>query len=300
MAKDPSRRYATPADLAADLRRFLEGGPILARPAGLLERGWRWCRKNRRVANLLAIIGLLLVTLTAGSILAAVLTDRERSRALASARRAEVQRGIAVDALSSLVQGIQDQLATRPGTLELRRSLLEIARAGLGKIPSSESVAIDGEVDDRVIQALIRLGDIDLILGRAAEARSEFEQAARMAERVALTHPKSAPIRRQLAVAYDRAGDEISRAYSDTLLKDEAAYREKALAIRRALVAEHPAHPGYRPDLRVTRYKLARVRAKAGKIAEAAVLYEDSLASLKAEPVENKNRAQILSDLRFT
>jgi tetratricopeptide (TPR) repeat protein len=199
-----------------------------------------------------------------------------------------------------LVQGIQDQLATRPGTLELRRSLLEIARDGLSKVPSPDSSGSNqGEVDDRAVEALIRLGDIDFILGRAAEARSEFEQAATMAERVSQTNPKSALIRRQLASAYDRVGDQISHAYSDKLVPEEAEFREKALAIRRALVAEHPDNSAYRRDFQVTRNKLAQVRAKAGTIDEAAKLYEESLRALKAEPVDDKNRTVILSDLRL-
>ena len=293
MAKDPSRRYATSAALAADLHRFLNGEPILARPVGPLERAWRWCRNNQRVAALIALVTLLLLALTVGSILAAVSIYRERSVAIASARRADTQRGLAVDALSSLVQGIQDQLATRPGTLELRRSLLEIARDGLSKVPSTDSSGSNqGEVDDRAVEALIRLGDIDYTLGRAAESRSEFEQAAKMAERVSQTNPKSALIRRQLASAYDRVGDQISHAYSDKLVPEEAEYREKALAIRRALVAEHPDHSAYRRDLQVTRNKLAGVRAKAGKIDEAAKLYEESLRELKAEPVDDKNRTR--------
>ena len=55
--------------------------------------------------------------------------------------RAELQRGLAIEALTSLVQGIQDQLASRPGTLELRRSLLELTRAGLSRVPPASPIA---------------------------------------------------------------------------------------------------------------------------------------------------------------
>src|SRR5262245_32323380 len=46
MAKEPGRRYATARELAADLRRYLEGLPIWARPVGRLERLWRWWRRE--------------------------------------------------------------------------------------------------------------------------------------------------------------------------------------------------------------------------------------------------------------
>jgi tetratricopeptide (TPR) repeat protein len=300
MARERARRYQTAGELADDLGRFLRGETILARPAGVVERTWRWCRNNQRVAVLIALVTLLLLTLTVGSIVAAVSIYRERSVAIASARRADTQRGLAVDALSSLVQGIQDQLATRPGTLELRRSLLETARDGLSKVSSSDSSGSNqGEVDHRTIQALLRLGDIDYTLGRAAESRSEFEQAATLAERVSQTDPQSALIRRELASAYDRVGDQISHTYSDKLVPQQAEYCEKAYAIRLALVAEHPDNSVYRRDLRVSQDKLGGVRFKAGRIDEAAKLYEDSLRALKAEPVDDKNRTVILSDLRL-
>ncbi len=63
MAKLPGRRYQSAADLAADLRRFLNGESILARPAGRLERSWRWCHRHPRDAALIGTIGLLLVLL---------------------------------------------------------------------------------------------------------------------------------------------------------------------------------------------------------------------------------------------
>jgi eukaryotic-like serine/threonine-protein kinase len=58
MAKAPARRYATAAELADDLRRFLGGEPIRARPIGRVERLRRWCRRNPVAVGLFAAVTL--------------------------------------------------------------------------------------------------------------------------------------------------------------------------------------------------------------------------------------------------
>ncbi len=65
LSKDPSRRYASAEALAEDLERFLNGEPIAARPAGMAERAWRWCQRNRAVA---ALLGTVALTLLLGSL----------------------------------------------------------------------------------------------------------------------------------------------------------------------------------------------------------------------------------------
>jgi serine/threonine protein kinase len=58
MAKSPARRYATAAELAEDLRRYLDREPIRARPIGTIERLRHWCRRNPLAASLLIAVSL--------------------------------------------------------------------------------------------------------------------------------------------------------------------------------------------------------------------------------------------------
>jgi hypothetical protein len=58
MARSPARRYQTASQLAADLRRFLAGEPIAARPIGPAERLWHWCRRYPVAAALFAAVSV--------------------------------------------------------------------------------------------------------------------------------------------------------------------------------------------------------------------------------------------------
>ena len=62
IAKEPSWRYATAADLADDLHRYLERRPILARHTSRREQAWRWCRRNPVLALVSGIAGLAAVS----------------------------------------------------------------------------------------------------------------------------------------------------------------------------------------------------------------------------------------------
>jgi serine/threonine protein kinase/Flp pilus assembly protein TadD len=69
--REPGQRYATAAELAADLRRFLEDAPIQARRTGAVERLYRWCRRNQLVAALTGLLALVLAALGVGGVVSA-------------------------------------------------------------------------------------------------------------------------------------------------------------------------------------------------------------------------------------
>jgi WD40 repeat protein len=66
LAKEPRRRYASAADLADDLGRFLEGRPVKARPTSALEQVIRWARRRPAVAGLLLLVLVVTVVGIAG------------------------------------------------------------------------------------------------------------------------------------------------------------------------------------------------------------------------------------------
>ena len=66
LEKSPAKRYARVIDLAHDLRRFLDGEPILARPTPLLERGVKWARRRPGAAATIAVGACALAALVAG------------------------------------------------------------------------------------------------------------------------------------------------------------------------------------------------------------------------------------------
>jgi serine/threonine protein kinase len=106
MAKVPSQRYRTAAELGEDLRRYLRGEPIHARPVGRGERAWRWCRRNPVVAGLSTAV---VVSVGAVLVLLAVSAVRERARALdiqQSLARQYLRRGQSLCEQGDLARGL--------------------------------------------------------------------------------------------------------------------------------------------------------------------------------------------------
>src|SRR5262245_62002942 len=90
LQKQPAKRYATAGALAEDLQRFLDNRPILARPAGPVEKLARWCRRNPLVAASLA--GILVVFVTAFALVSWSYWRAEAAFAEEARQKQEAQR----------------------------------------------------------------------------------------------------------------------------------------------------------------------------------------------------------------
>jgi WD40 repeat protein len=78
LEKEPGKRYVSAEALGEDLCHYLAGEPIGARPVGRAERAWRWCKRNRAVAALLASVLLITVLGSVGVTVALIYALRAK------------------------------------------------------------------------------------------------------------------------------------------------------------------------------------------------------------------------------
>jgi tRNA A-37 threonylcarbamoyl transferase component Bud32/tetratricopeptide (TPR) repeat protein len=123
MAKEAGRRYQSAQAVADDLRRYLSGKPIQARPVGRLERAWRWCGRNPVVAALTSAVALALTLGIIVSAYFAIEANRRTADALAERSRADRK---ADEARSNAAEAAK---ASALATDEARRATVEAQKA---------------------------------------------------------------------------------------------------------------------------------------------------------------------------
>jgi serine/threonine-protein kinase len=153
LQKDPAKRYAAAADLGEDLRRFLSGESILARPVSQAERLWRLCLRNPRVAALSAIVAFLVVAWAATSTLLYRLARANERSALANAASASQNAAMAEFNAQKAASKAREALANA----ETARQNAERATANETRARNQE-VAAKGIAQDAIAQ-MIHLGE---------------------------------------------------------------------------------------------------------------------------------------------
>jgi len=132
MAKSPRDRYQTDGALVADLRRFVAGESIQARPLSLVERTWNWARRRPAAAALVAVSALAVLALLGVGIWSnshlRLANERERQRALEAEERERIGRRHLYAAHLSLAQQAWER-----GHAARVRALLEREVPALGQ-----------------------------------------------------------------------------------------------------------------------------------------------------------------------
>jgi tetratricopeptide (TPR) repeat protein len=89
---DPARRYASAGELADDLRRWLDGEPIRARPVSVVEKTIKWARRRPGAAAAVVLALLCVLSVVTGVVMHFRSVAQEAQRDLAEAHRLEDQR----------------------------------------------------------------------------------------------------------------------------------------------------------------------------------------------------------------
>jgi tetratricopeptide (TPR) repeat protein/tRNA A-37 threonylcarbamoyl transferase component Bud32 len=287
MAKEPHRRYQTAQAIADDLRCWLNGEPIVARPAGTIERLWRWCRRKPVVASLTAALVLVLALGFGG--VAWQWRRAEGNAARAKAKADEAERGFrrAREAVDKYLTEVTDNRDLKALHFEpLRRELLQTAKEFYERFV--EENPDNPDLRAELGKAHGRLGTITRILESPAKALAPFQKSVEVFEHLHEEYPDSLSYLHDLAFFQVQLGSCHAAIFQ---LEDaETAYRS-AQALWEQLIAAEPQED--------TRYQLARtftaladLYREAKRMSEAERLYLDArgiLARLAAEhPAEAK------------
>ena len=151
LKKDPARRYGTASELAEDIRRYLAGQPVQARPDTARYRASRFVARHRvGVAGATAAL-LAILAGSAAAVYGARVAEAQRQRA--DRRFLDVRR-----IANSLVFELNDSIADVPGTTAARGLLL--ARASELFDTLAADAPDDPVLGEEVAAAYHRLGDV--------------------------------------------------------------------------------------------------------------------------------------------
>ncbi len=221
LEKDPSRRYASASDLAADLRRTLSHEPIQARPPSTLYRLQKFTRRNRA---LVAALGIVFIALTTATIIAATAAVSEKSERLRAERALKAEAEARADA-----QRDRDTARREQRAAEEARQAAEAARqeAEAARAEAEVQVRTTQEVNDFLNQDLLAASDPYQTRDRELTVRDLLDRAAEKLEGRFPDQPLvEAALRNTLGTAYAGLGRfDLASPHFDRLLELTQAHR---------------------------------------------------------------------------
>lgn len=181
LRKDPARRYVSVEQFAGDIRRYLEGRPVTARPEGVLYRARKFVGRHRLTV---AAAALAVLSLVAGIVSTVIQARRADAQAAKTQRRFQQVRKLA----NTFVFDVYDGMADLPGTAKLRAGVVATALEYL------DSLAADAEgetaLQAELAAAYKRVGDVQgnpalSGLGQTKAGLASYEKAIAILERLA-------------------------------------------------------------------------------------------------------------------
>jgi non-specific serine/threonine protein kinase/serine/threonine-protein kinase len=254
MRKSPAERYASVALLAEDVRRHVEGLPVMARGDSWTYRTARFVRRRKLGV---AAAAALVISLVAG----VIATSWQARVARAERARAERRFNDVRKLANSVLFDYHDAIEALPGATSVRERLVTDGLAYLDSLAAEASG--DPALQRELAAAYDRLGNVlgkpyAANLGNAKGALDSYRKALKIREELVAADPRNAQNRRELADSHRQIGWLLLEA------TDMQAVREhfrQAISIYAQLIVE-------RPDDAAIRLSLARAHNQFGSIYE--------------------------------
>ncbi|WP_254511522.1 serine/threonine-protein kinase [Anatilimnocola floriformis] len=263
MSEDRDERYATARELADDLKLFLEGKPILARPLPLSARIEKWARRHRKtvVASLislsLALVGVVfsLVMIAGeraekGAALQAARQSNQESEK--NFRRAEANFRQTREMLDTFGAQVNEMLANDvPGSEGIRRKLL--AKMLPYYRDFAREAANDPSLQADLALTYSKIGNLSEQIGSLEEAEQAYRDAQSIYERLVKSRPRDLQHLRSLALCDNNLGEVLQKRgdlYSAEKQLQRAAAAQTKLVTNATLAGE------VRPELATAQVNL--------------------------------------------
>jgi eukaryotic-like serine/threonine-protein kinase len=286
LRKEPERRYNSVEQFSEDIRRHLEGLPVLAakNTFGYQARKFIARHKVGFAAGVLVALALL------GGGWQAYRARIERHRA-----------GVVSTNLSTVVESlmfqVDDRIQDLQGATPARELLVTKALGYLDNL--AVEAGNDQTNNKRLASAYVRVGDIQgrpgfPNIGDKAGAVASYGKALDILERLVARSSSDASVTSDLAVTYERMGDALRMTGKSDPALD---YYKKALTIRETLLAASPSDTGIRRAVGGNYQRLGDLIALEGNAGEALRLQREGLAILEQLSAENPTDAEVCRSL---
>ena len=273
MRSDPARRYASANDLSEDIRRHLEGLPVIARSDSFAYRASKFVRRNRVAVSIAGVAAILLLL---GAI--AIVREAQIARAeqALAERRLEDVRKLA----HTMLFDYNDAIKELRGATPVREKLVRDALRYLDGL--STEAADDRALQRELAAAYEKVGEVQGIIfsiGDTAGAIASYRKALRLRQQLAAFDPNDAAARKELATSYRNFGL-VLWAGGDTAGALELA--NNALKLRKDLLAQHPDDMETRLDLVRTYADVGEMLGEQGHADASMAAYKEGLALAEA------------------
>jgi tetratricopeptide (TPR) repeat protein len=265
LEKEPKLRYQSAKDVATELRRWLAGDSIVARPVNRAVRCWRWAKRNPRVAALTTSVTVLLVAVAVISTLGRIAAQEatERDSALVQQARQTVDEYFTAVSQTTLLDTSQLQ--------PLRKELLENALKYYRKFAAERPN--DPEAQKYLAAALLRVGTMDGQIGAPEKAAESIQRAIQIWENLKRAGNDSPELKSDLATA----------CFNLAVLSDgpeeidnSIALCNKAKKAWEELLQNNTTDIDYRLSLARTMDQIADLQRRVGKFENAMQAFEEA------------------------